>query len=508
MLALTALLVGIASCARDPSADDGKTHISFWATPKDDPNGSLRQIIDAFEAKYPQYAIDYTQQGGYDNLYTAVKQALPAGNQPVISYAYPDHVATYLSANAVRNMDGYIDDASIGLGRDDDLKGVKVGDATVDLHTAKEDIVSAYLEEGQHYAVAGTYSLPFSKSSEVLFYDYTLINRITGYDEATILDKLSTWEKLWAFNRELLSKDAALAERALQRAGGAFAYDSDDNFYITASRQLGIPYTKAPANDSENPFLFVDKNAEQTGYVANPKAKKLIETLYGNYFENLLITTETNSGQPYNSNYMVGTGPEGHQQLAVDVSSTAGTRYFAPGASGVGETVYKAAPYPKSETDWTQGGTTPLSGDAKGDAVISQGPSITFFQGSKISEEQTRGAWLFYKFATSDYMTAFFASKEGYEPVRTSSYSLAPMTQGVAPLFQSVHDIVKGYGDQGRLFFSPVFQGSAESRKAVGAIFAGVAKSSQSRMDAAALDAAIEKQFATAKTASDNGLPQ
>ena len=42
----------------------------------------------------------------------------------------------------------------------------------------KADFVPAYIEEGQQYLEEGTYSLPFSKSTEILLYNKTLLNGI------------------------------------------------------------------------------------------------------------------------------------------------------------------------------------------------------------------------------------------------------------------------------------------------------------------------------------------
>lgn len=461
-----------------------QTKVTFWTTVNPDKSPIFTSIIDAFQQTYPGIKIDAIQKGGYSQLYDAVKSSLAAGTTPTMAYAYPDHIAAYLNANmAVEDMTPYMNDPVEGFGHDDDLKGVKLGDSTIDLHTAQDDVIPAYLAEGNNYILnnqklKGYYSLPWSKSSEILFYDKTMFDQY-GWDAS----KLATWEGIWELNAQILKDAPEIAAAAQKHAGGAFAYDSDDNMFITLSKQLGIDYTDGTQS---NPFTFAS-----TGKTAG---EAMVKNLASKYSQNLFITIKSNAGEPHNDNYMLN-----NRQLAIDVSSTAGAHFLAPGADKVGDTVYAAAPYPKSSTDWVNGGS--LNASAQGNAVISQGPAVTFFR--RASQDEKAAAWLFYKFATSDYMSSAWAAATGYEPVRTSSYNLAPMT-GLSDYMKSVHNIVKGYSDENRLYVSDVFVGSAEARTAVGGIFGGVVNTKDYM---SSLDAAVEAQYQTALADAAKGLP-
>lgn len=466
-----------------------QTKVTFWINFKADktsPIGTiLTSIIDAFQQTYPGIKIDTISKGGYSQLYDAVKSSLAAGTTPTMALAYPDHIAAYLNASmAVEDMTPYMNDPVEGFGHDDDLKGVKLGDSAIDLHTAQDDVIPAYLAEGNNYILnnqklKGYYSLPWAKSSEILFYDKTMFDQY-GWDAS----KLATWEGIWELNAQILKDAPEIAAAAQEHAGGAFAYDSDDNMFITLSKQLGIDYTDGT---QPNPFTFAS-----TGKTAG---EAMVKNLASKYSQNLFITQKTNSGNgAYNDDYMLN-----GRKLAIDVSSTAGARFLAPGANKVGDTVYAAAPYPKSSTDWVNGGS--LNASAQGDAVISQGPGVTFFR--RASQDEKAAAWLFYKFATSDYMSSAYAAATGYEPVRTSSYNLAPMT-GLSDYMKSVHNIVKGYSDENRLYVSDVFVGSAEARTAVGGIFGGVVNTKDYM---SSLDATVEAQYQTALADAAKGLP-
>ena len=73
-----------------------------------------------------------------------------------------------------------MEDANIGFGKEGYL-----GD-----EYDASDFVPAYLEEGQQYIRQGTYSLPFLKSSEVMFYNIQGVNKAMTYYDSSIASNL------------------------------------------------------------------------------------------------------------------------------------------------------------------------------------------------------------------------------------------------------------------------------------------------------------------------------
>jgi ABC-type glycerol-3-phosphate transport system substrate-binding protein len=75
---------------------------------------------------------------------------------------YPDHVAEYINyGKAVEPRSAFIDSQRCR----NRLKLPK-----------KADYVTAFMEEGKQYSVAGTYSLPNCKSTELMFWNKDVLN--------------------------------------------------------------------------------------------------------------------------------------------------------------------------------------------------------------------------------------------------------------------------------------------------------------------------------------------
>ncbi len=483
-------LVTLASCG---STSD-KTVVTFWGT-FSSTQSSWVAIVNAFETAYPNIEINYVQQGGYPDVYSAVTKAIPAGNTPTMAYAYPDHVASYLYQNkAVVDMTPYMNSTEDGFGVND--PEITVVDETgasqkIQLNSAADDMVSTYIKEGQGYldsngeAIEGTYSLPWSRSTEVLFYDKTLFDSL-GLTAADI----STWEGVWNVTEKIMADTDFTSQEANDdgQKPAALAWDSEDNMFITLCEQLGIPYTDGSqlAETNGNPLLFGDDTSK-------PEVAKLLKFLKEKYDSNELITKTTNAsgGTTYNDTYF----QEG--TLAMDISSTAGASYFTSSKIASGHEV-GVVPLPTSAGYWIDGDGA-LPSTAKSNAAISQGPSVTFFKGA--SDAQLSAAWDFYKFATSDYFSSVWSGSSGYVPVRESSYSLSPMTD-VDSLISDVYDVTKSYGDDDNLFSSDVFVGSADARDAVSSLTSSVLNYTGDD-----IDDYISDQIDVAMNTAAEGLP-
>ena len=85
------------------------------------------------------------------------------GQAPTLALAYPDHVATYLTAKAVQKLDNYINSNVVYEITDptSTLYGEMV-EVALDI----EDFIDPYLKENNQYPGGYYYSLPYSKSTE------------------------------------------------------------------------------------------------------------------------------------------------------------------------------------------------------------------------------------------------------------------------------------------------------------------------------------------------------
>ena len=103
----------------DPSQLD--TTVYFWHTLGQNNRAWLETLIVEFNKLYPNIRIQASQQGSYDDIKLKNDRAIAAGGTdlPTMAYCYPDHVADYISSNAVIPMDGFVDDPAIGFTPDD-----------------------------------------------------------------------------------------------------------------------------------------------------------------------------------------------------------------------------------------------------------------------------------------------------------------------------------------------------------------------------------------------------
>ena len=429
IIALTALLalVGPVAACKGGSATNYKpfsgdptqltANITFWHTMGQANQETLNRMIEGFNAKYPNIKVEHAAQGGYDDIKEKISAAIPAGTTPTMAYCYPDHVAEYMSAGAVERMDGYVSDKIIGLSKEEwDSAG------------GEEDFVSGFWKEGKEYGSefgdeGGLYSVPFSKSTEVMFYNKTF------FDENHL-----TVPTTWAEMEAIMPVIKGLGYTAL-------GYDSDANMLITMMEQEGIAYTSADPNDH---FQF-----------NNPEAKALVQKLKGWFDAGYIITQGSSSNNTYTSNMFVQTA---EPKIVMTIGSTGGTSYNYTSAFEIG--------------------VAPIPGGTKNNHVISQGPSICFF--SRASLEEKYAAWLFYKWISNTENSAIYSVLTGYSPVRESSFKCKAFTdytdditkEGKERLIQQTLAFNQRLTD--RFFTSPAFKGSSTARKEMDGIIANV----------------------------------
>ncbi|MFA5421426.1 MAG: extracellular solute-binding protein [Bacilli bacterium] len=395
---------------------DGRTKVVFWHTMGASNKALLDDMIAEFAALHPDINVTHASQGGYPEIRDKISSAIPAGTTPTMAFCYPDHVANYIKSGAIEDMTPYLTDEEIGFveAEGSHLEGEVV-------KSGVDDFVPGYWGEGLEYQVDGLYSVPFSKSTEALFYNVDFFN-------AHSLEVPTTWTEMLALCRTI---------KAIAPTKIPLGYDSDSNLFITLCEQMGIPYT---AQDSNNHFLF-----------DNADAKDLVTQLKAFYDEGLFITKGVSPNSSYTSTkFTDGT-------ILMSIGSTGGTSYnFSP--------------------NFEVGVAVPPAIDAEEPAVISQGPSITFFKRAKMAEK--RAAWEFYKFISNSENSARYSILTGYEPVRISSYETAEYrahlnaTGADANLFTKVANVTINMRDS--YFYSPVFVGSSKARDVVGGIIASV----------------------------------
>jgi len=418
--------------------DGSAVEIVFYNTMGSNLTPVLDTYIAEFNKLYPNIKVTSTNVGNYDDCRDQISTEITVGNQPNIAYCYPDHVALYNLAKAVTTLDNLI--AS-------DIEVARADGTTEILGLTEEqiaDFIEGYYNEGKQFGDGLMYTLPMSKSTEVLYYNKTFF-------DANGLTVPTTWDELEA----LCAKIKEIDPNSIP-----LGYDSEANWFITMCEQYGSPYTSATGDhflfDNEQNHAFIKKFNEwyNKGYLTT-------QTLYGGYTSGLFVsTTEVKS-------YM-------------SIGSSAGAIHQRPAAGADGS-------YP-----FEVGIATIPQVDAANAKVISQGPSLCIFQ--KSNPQEVIASWLFVKFLTTNVdFQAEFGLASGYLPVLKSAAE--------HPVYKAELDNADGgnhitalsakvcMAQADAYYTSPAFNGSSKARDEVGALLTKCLALTEGDIDAQIADA-------------------
>ncbi len=406
----------------------------------------LNTYIAEFNKIYPNIVITHQSAGGWGDINGQINTEIAGGNQPNIAYCYPDHVAMYNIAKSVVVLDNLID-SDIAIGDSGEIVGLT--------DEQKADFIESYYNEGLVYGDNMMYTMPLSKSTEVLYYDKTFF-------EANGLKVPTTWDEMW---------DTCAKIKALDPNCYPLGYDAEDNWFITLCEQMKSGYTSAENggeylfnNDQNKAFIKNLREQYQKGYFTT-------QELYGSYTSNLFVeTTDTRC-------YMC-VGSSGGASYQMSNNDTAdGTFAFEVGV----------APIPQY--------------DESNRKVISQGPSMCILKGGKTTDQQVLASWLFVKFlCTNVEFQAEFSMASGYMPVINSvveNEAYANWLSTANGQENLVAQCVKvGIENRNDYFVSPAFKGSSTARVQVGNLLLKCMVDEAA--DDAAVDALIDSAFAEA----------
>ena len=203
--------------------DGSAVEVVFYHTMGSNLSTVLNTYIEEFNKLYPNITITASQIGNYDDVRDQISTEITVNGQPNIAYCYPDHVALYNLAGAVATLDSLID-SKIEVTR---------ADGTTEIlgltDEQKSDFIEAYYEEGRQFGDGLMYTMPLSKSTEVLYYNKTFF-------DANGLTVPTTWTEL----EEVCKKIKEIDPNSIP-----LGYDSESNWFITMCEQYKSPYTSA-----------------------------------------------------------------------------------------------------------------------------------------------------------------------------------------------------------------------------------------------------------------------
>ena len=406
----------------------------------------LDDAIARFNVLYPNITVEHKQVGDYDAVRNQIKNEITVGDEPNLAYCYPDHVALYNVAKAVLPLDELIA-STVEVERADGTKEVMgLTQAQID------DFIPGFYNEGKAYGDGKMYTLPYSKSTEVLYYNKTAFDNWANiynseklpnaegvlednpnyHNEKYNIKVPTTWDEM----DETIKKIKALIPSSTP-----LGYDSEANWFITMCEQYGSAYTSATAPhylfNNETNWSFVDRFAK--------------------WYADGLVTTKELSGGYTSDAFKKADGELGKSYMSI--GSTAGATHQTPDkVNGVYPFETGIVPIPQV--------------DLNNPKVISQGPSICLFD--KENSQEVYASWLFLKFITTDVITqAEFSEASGYVPVIQSVKD--------DEVYQEFMADANGYKDgiaatsakvcleqADAYYVSPAFNGSSKARDEVG----------------------------------------
>lgn len=422
--------------------DGSEVTITFYHTMGSNLTDVLENYIAEFNKLYPNIHVVHTKIGGYDDVRDQISTEITTGAQPNIAYCYPDHVALYNLAGSVITLDNLIN-STVEVTRADGTKET--------LGLTKDqiaDFIEGYYNEGRQFGDGLMYTMPLSKSTEVLYYNATFFAEHN-------LTPPTTWEEM----EELCKKIKEIDPKSIP-----LGYDSEANWFITMCEQYGSPYTSATGDhflfDNETNREFVKKFREwyQKGYLTTQK-------IYGAYTSGLF--TSTNEVKSYMS-----------------IGSSAGATHQRPTANADGSYPFDVgiATIPQvSETN---------------KKVISQGPSLCIFKKANQNPQEVVASWLFVKYLTTTVeFQAEFSMASGYVPVIKSvseNETYKAFIDGANGGTNIAALSAKVCLEQEEAYYtSPAFNGSSTARDQVGALLAKCLSAD----DGGNVDAMIKKAF-------------
>ncbi len=420
--------------------DGSEVTVTFYNTMGTNLSDVLNLYIEEFNKLYPNIHIVSEKIGSYDDVRDQISTEITVGNQPNVAYCYPDHVALYNLAGAVVTLDSLIDSQIEVTRADGTTEIVGLTDEQ------KADFIAGYYSEGAQFGDGLMYSMPFSKSTEVLYYNKTF------FDENG-LTVPTTWEELEAVCAKIKEIDPNSIP---------LGYDSESNWFITMCEQYGSDYTSATGdhflfnNETNRNFIKMFREWYQKGYLTT-------QTLYGAYTSGLFTSTD-------------------EVKSYMSIGSSAGATYQRPTADADGNYPFEVGI-----------ASIPQLGNGN-NKVISQGPSLCIF--AKENEQEVVATWLFVKFLTTNVdFQAEFSMASGYVPVLKSVADNAAyaefIDQADGGKYISALSAKVCLEQEDYYYTSPAFNGSTTARSQVGTLLTKCLTAD----DGGDVDAMIEAAF-------------
>lgn len=342
------LVLFLAACNNSSGANangsdaDGPAEVEFWHAMSGPHEEAIKKFADDFNSTHEDITIKPVNQGSYEDLQQKIMAAAKAGNLPDMAQATTNVIPEYIDNKFITSLNDFIEDPEVGL---------------------SEDELNDYIEVFRDSSTWDDtyYSLPFSKSTRVLFYNQTLL-------EENGLEAPKTWDELQEVAKTV-TKDGVVG------MGFENSYEAEFQGIL---KQMGGTYMDEATGEPE----FASKEGQEA-----------MGMISGMIDEGIARTAGEDE---YMSN------PFGRGDVAMYIGSSAGI----PHVGGAME----------DGIEWSTAPIPTLDGEA---ATTFAGNDIVIFNQSEDVEQ--KAAWEFIKYLTSPEVTSEWSMLSGYLPIRQSA---------------------------------------------------------------------------------------
>lgn len=435
------------------TTDTDKVKVVIRTTGK---NPEMTEIVNEFNKNNKNYFVEIDEGKGYSDVYKKNKADFATGNQPNLTYGYPDHFQEFNRLKPqVLDLNTYINDPEIGYTKEE-----------------LDDFVSAYLDEGKNYTKEGTFSFTLGKSAEIAYYNKKEFEKLGLLDTLKSAKSWDDFEKLGVLiinkKEQALKAEGKTTEEVatIMKNFYPITYESDSNLIIRSIVSLGGNYTKIVTKEdgTKDGEILFNQFGETADQDQNKELQKVIK-----YFAELNKKGILNTKKSLQSGYLSDVFKQGNS--LINIASSAGLQYNT---------------FDKIEKGLTEARLVPQFTDSGAKAVsISQGPSVAILKNA--DERRNKGAWLFLKELLKPKNQFKISILKGYASVRKSTYELPEYKAWVAEqgltsnkelLIRQVAELYKGIPVE-ELYLSPVFNKSAKARNLIDALLHAVYSSEE-----------------------------
>ena len=256
--------------------------ITFWHAMSGEQEQSLQRLVNAFTKQNSNIKVTLQNQSSYPDLQQKITATTASPKDlPTMTQAYPDWLLNAIDENLVLDLKPYIENETLKFDNYD-------------------DIVQGFRES----STIGDkiYGIPFNKSTEIIWYNKTLFNKLN-------LKVPTTYDELENVSEEIKSKQNIVA-------GG---FDSLSNYYSTYLKNEGVTF---------------DSKFDPTSEASEDAVEYYLDGIKGGYFR--IAGTDK---------YL--SGPFGNQMIAYYIGSNAGEAFVKQSVNNKFE--IGVAPYPAKE---------------------------------------------------------------------------------------------------------------------------------------------------------------